>query len=373
MNDSSPNGKRSWVRIDIGALRRNVEVCRDLAGEACGIMAIVKADAYGHGLSAVVKVIQDEVSWFGTANLKEAEEILETVGTGGTHIVVLCPLMPDERKAAIDRGISVSVSNAGEIDGLERAASEVGKKARIHLSVDTGMGRTGVLPVRFPEMLDCIKKAKNCQLEGVWSHFPSADEEREFTLQQISEFRDLVSGVTDCHIHMANSAGLLGYQEQLEFASLARPGLALYGVSPLEGQGSALCPVLTWKTRVALVREIPRGHSISYGRSFVSQRPMKTATLAVGYGDGYPRSLSHRNADVLIAGSRCPLLGRVTMDQIVVDVSHLSENVACGDEAVLLGRQGEQEISAAELAEKASTISWEIFTGIGSRVERCYS
>ncbi|MCB1087379.1 MAG: alanine racemase, partial [Verrucomicrobiae bacterium] len=157
----------------------------------------------------------------------------------------------------------------------------------------------------------------------------------------------------------------------IDFATAIRPGLALYGVSPLPDFQAALRPVLTWKTRLTLVRDVPAGTTISYGRTYTAPRPLRIATLAVGYADGYPRQLSGRGADVLIRGRRCPVLGRVTMDQVVVDVSHLPDSPIPGDEAVLLGRQGEtEEISAAELAEKAGTIPWEILTGIGPRVVR---
>ncbi len=244
----------------------------------------------------------------------------------------------------------------------------------LHLAVDTGMGRMGSTISDFSELRKCIENASHCKLEGVWTHLPSADEDVEFTSKQIAEFRNFIkdSDINDCHIHIANSAGLLGFHDKLDFSTLARIGLAIYGVSSLPNKGTDLCPALTWKTRVALVRNIPTGASVSYGRSFISNAPRTTATLAVGYGDGYPRNLSHRKTDVLIAGARCPILGRITMDQIVVDVSHLIGKVAVGDEVVLMGNQGDETISASELAEKAGTIAWEIFTGIGTRVERFY-
>ncbi|NNE92566.1 MAG: alanine racemase [Verrucomicrobiales bacterium] len=174
-----------------------------------------------------------------------------------------------------------------------------------------------------------------------------------------------------CHFHLANSAGLLGYQDQLAFTNLARSGLALYGISPLEDSDADLRPVMSLKTQVTLIRSLPAGSSISYGRTFVSARPIRAATLAAGYADGIPRHLSGNRMDVLIGGQRCPLLGRVTMDQIVVDVSHVEE-VPIGDEAVLIGEQESEEITAVEWAEKAGTIPWEILTGLSNRVERIY-
>ena len=236
------------------------------------------------------------------------------------------------------------------------------------------MGRMGCRPEDFLGLVERIRRLGRCRLEGMASHFPSADEDPSFTRSQIRIFAELVSRArpeADCEVHLANSAGLLGFQEEMPFATLARPGLALYGVSPLADRGGELRPVLRLATRVTLVREIPEGSGISYGRTFVADREMRVATLAAGYGDGYPRHLSGRGACVLVSGRRCPVLGRVTMDQIVVDVSALEE-VRPGDEAILIGRQGDEEISAKEVAERALTIPWELFTGITGRVGRIY-
>jgi len=372
--DSAPKQQRSWAEIDLGVLRSNVRLCNDLAGQGCEVMAIVKANAYGHGLIEVVAALAKEVDWFGVANLEEALEVRNAATEKSPHIFILSPLTPDERVLAIASGFSIPVSNAEEIVAFEQAATSAGKLAMLHLAVDTGMGRMGSSLSDFPELRKRIENASHCKLEGVWTHLPSADEDVEFTSKQIAEFRNFVgdSDIDDCHIHIANSAGLLGFHDKLDFSTLARIGLAIYGVSSLPNKRIDLCPALTWKTRVTLVRNIPAGASVSYGRSFISNTPMTTATLAVGYGDGYLRNLSNRKTDVLIAGVRCPILGRVTMDQIVVDVSHLNGKIAVEDEVVLIGAQGDEIISATELAEKAGTIAWEIFTGIGTRVERFY-
>ncbi len=360
------------MEIDLEALRGNVRLCSDLAGAGCGIMAVVKADAYGHGLNTVVDALKDEVSWFGVANVEEAIAVRDATEGMDLSILILSPLSPGERAVAVNSGFAVPVSCEDEISSYEKHAAKCGKEARLHIALDTGMGRIGIQPEDLPTMIGHLRDATNCSLEGIWSHFPSADEDSKFTLSQISEFKKLVKDLSSCHIHLANSAGLLAFHKELSFTTLARTGLAIYGVSPLGERGAALCPALTWKTRVTLVREIAKGSSVSYGRTFTSDGPMTSATLAVGYGDGYPRSLSNRDTEVLIAGTRCALLGRVTMDQIVVDVSHLQGKVLPGDEVVLIGRQGSQYIGATELAEKAGTIAWEVFTGITRRVERCY-
>lgn len=370
---SSLPSARCWAEIETEALRHNVEVCQTLAGDRCGIMAIVKANAYGHGLEQVVAALADRLHWFGVANVREAIRAREAAGKSTLRLLILSPATPGEIDLIIANGFSASISTREEVRAFSTAAKRLAKPAKMHAVVDTGMGRIGSPPSAFLDLLHSIRRDSHSILEGVETHFPSADEDETFTRQQIKIFRELVeTGPTEgCEIHLNNSAGLIGFPEESPFATLARPGLAIYGISPLSDT-AGLRPVMSLKTRVSLVREIPAGTGISYGRTFLSDRPMTVATLAVGYGDGYPRHLSGNGADVLIAGQRCPLLGRVTMDQIVVDVSSVVGTVRSGDEVTLIGREGAQEISATELAEKAGTIPWEIFTGITQRVERIY-
>ncbi len=366
---------RCRAEIDLKALRSNVKVCRDLAGEACGIMAIVKADAYGHGLKEVVACLSDLLDWFGVANFREALRARAAAGERSPHFLILSPAIPEEIEPIVANGFSASVSLPSEVEAYAAAAARLGLKARLHAVVDTGMGRMGCRPSAFAALVEQIRRNDHCELEGIETHFPSADEDADFTRAQIETFRSLLKEAgsgAGCHVHLGNSAGLIEFHDRTPFATLARPGLALYGVSPLPDAEVALTPVMTLKTRVTLVREIPAGAGISYGRTFVSKQPMKVATLAVGYGDGYTRHLSGKKAEVLIGGTRCPVLGRVTMDQIVVDVSHLSGEVKSGDEVVLIGAQGTERITVSELAEKAGTIPWEILTGITNRVERVY-
>lgn len=372
---------RCWAEIDLDALRHNADVCRAAAFRGCAIMAIVKAGAYGHGLAATARALSERVESFGVANLAEAKDLVGALGDeAASRVLILSPLLPDERAEAIEAGFAVPVSNGEEIAAYTLAATASGKPARLHAVVDTGMGRMGAPMEAFPALIEGIRAAGRdsdglVRLEGVSSHFPSADEDPAYTREQIARFRNLVFGLeleNGVQIHLANSAGLLGFSEEIDFTTEARPGLAIYGVSPLAEGGNSLRPAMAWKTRISLVRDVAIGDSISYGRSFIADRPMRTATLAAGYGDGYPRSVSGRDAEVLIGGVRCPLLGRVTMDQIVVDVSALTEPPVPGDEAVLMGHQGDELIDAAELAKKAGTIPWVILTGITGRVARVY-
>lgn len=372
---------RCWAEIDLEALRDNARRCRELAGirgdepssgPAPEIMAIVKADAYGHGLERVAATLADRVDWFGVANVREAARARGAAGVD-VPILILSPPTPGEVPAIVEGGFSISISSVEEVRRFDEAARIGNTKARLHAVADTGMGRMGALPENFASLVGAVRSADHCELEGVETHFPSADEDAGFTRTQIGAFAELIEDLAlpgGCRVHLGNSAGLLAFQRETPFANLSRPGLAIYGISPIPDLVAGLRPTLQLKTRVTLVREIPAGTSISYGRTFISDHPMRVATLGVGYGDGYPRHLSGRGADVLLRGRRCPLLGRVTMDQVVVDVSHLEKAPDPGEEAILIGASGEERITVEELASRAGTIPWEILTGITSRVER---
>jgi alanine racemase len=243
----------------------------------------------------------------------------------------------------------------------------------VHLVIDTGMGRLGVWEDEALETVRRIVALPGVRVSGIASHLPVADEPGDFTREQLARFQRIAGklrdlGIRNAALHVENSAGLLRYPR--EAGSLVRPGLALYGESPLPEFQPILRRALTWKARVTLVRDFGTGRSVSYGRTFITDRPMRIATLAVGYADGYPRQSSGRGATVLIGGRRCAVLGRITMDQMMVDVTGL--DVAAGAEAVLVGTQGDDVISATALASLGGTIAWDILTGIGPRVARVH-
>jgi alanine racemase len=214
----------------------------------------------------------------------------------------------------------------------------------------------------------------NIKIHSLSTHLPVSNEDADFTRAELGHFADLVKRLRaefpgDYKAHVLQSAGVLAFADPP--FDVVRAGLMLYGIAPLSDFQRLLRPVMTWKTRICLIRDMPAGHGISYGRTFITPREMRVATLSAGYADGYPRHLSNREAAVLVRGQRCALLGRVTMDLMMIDVSQV-DGAAVGDEVVLMGRQDNQEISATELAERANTISWEITTRIGSRVRRVY-
>ena len=370
--DEAPAMLRSWVEVDLAAIRRNAATLSALAGPAVKIMAVVKANAYGHGAAGVVDALAGKVALFGVANLAEAEEIFPHAG--GRPICLLSGTLPAEHAAIVRRGFIPVVSSFEEAAQFATHAPQAsGGRVNVHLSVDTGMGRLGVWQEDAIAVARKIMALPGIAITGIGSHLPVADEDPDFTREQLARFHGLVArlrdiGLGDALAHVENSAGLLAFPNVA--GTLARPGLALYGESPLPEFQAQLTPALTWKTRVLVVRDFGKGRGVSYGREFITPAPMRIATLAVGYADGYPRQLSAKNAAVLIGGKRCVILGRVTMDQIMADVTGV--DASPGDEAVLIGTQGGETIPVRELATLAGTIVWDIFTGIGQRVARLH-
>jgi len=355
---------RSWAEVDPDALRHNLSLVRRMVGSHPEILAVVKANAYGHGTEPAARALSGDVAIFGVANLPEAQAV--RAANTGRDVMLLSPCLPAEREEAVKEGLIVTVSSAAEAAGFAASGS-----VRVNFKVDTGMGRIGAWWKDAGSELKMMPAG--VEIHSISTHLPSSDEDETFTRDQLEGFSRLVETLKklapEAKIHSLNSAGIVKFPDHA--ADFVRAGLILYGSSPLPGVAAQCRPALTWKTRVALIRDLPAGAGVCYGRTFVTSRPVRTAVLAVGYADGFPRQVSGRGASALIGGIRCPLLGRVTMDQIVADVSDAGA-VSPGDEAVLIGHQGDLTISAEDLAVQAGTISWHIFTGINSRVARVY-
>ncbi len=360
---------RCWVEIDRRALLHNARIIRQRLGARMEILAVVKANAYGHGLIGVAKTLADEVNYFGVANLEEAIALRAAV----PHpIVILGPALPSERPAIAESRFIPSISTWEEAESFDTLGRS--SKVVLNFKIDTGMGRMGVLQSDALALLKRVKALPNVAVHSLSTHLPVSNEDAAFTREQLRAFGKLVRQLRaevpgDYKVHALQTAGLLEFAD--EPFGIVRPGILLYGISPLPEFQSELRPAMTWKTRIALIRDMPADHGISYGRSFLTPRPMRVATLAGGYADGYPRHLSNRGATVLVRGRRCALLGRVTMDLMMIDVSDVRE-AELGDEVVLMGRQGNEEISCAELADRAGTITWEITTRVGARVPRVF-
>ena len=357
---------RCWAEIDRSALRHNLGVVREKTSGA-EILAVVKANAYGHGLVGVAQAVAREVQLFGVANLEEALSLRQA---GLSHpVIILGPAVPGERAAIVKHEFIPTISTIDEA----KAFADLGRVA-INFKVDTGMGRMGVPEPQWLAAFKAVSGLANVQVHSVSTHMPVSNEDAGYTREQLLRFgsvlelfRREVPG--DYKAHVLQSAGTLAFNKTPH--EIVRAGIMLYGISPLPEFQTVLRPALTWKTRIALIRDMPAGHGISYGRTFITPKEMRVATLSAGYADGYPRHISNRDAAMLVRGQRCPLLGRVTMDLMMIDVSHIAD-AAVGDEAVLMGRQGGEEISVTELADLANTITWEIITRIGSRVRRVY-
>ena len=357
---------RCWAEIDRDALRHNAGVVRERIG-AAEMLAVVKANAYGHGLVGVAKTLASAVQFFGVANLEEALALRDA---GLSHpVIILGPALAAERTTIVEREFIPTISAFEEAEAFDRLGP-----VSINFKVDTGMGRMGVPENESLAVFKRVSALRNVRVHSVSTHMPVSNEDADFTRDQLARFRNILAQFRgavpgDFKAHVLQSAGTLAFNDQPH--EIVRAGIMLYGISPLPEFQQLLKPVMTWKTRVALIRDMPAGHGISYGRSFITPGPMRVATLSAGYADGYPRHLSNCGVAMLVRGKRCPLLGRVTMDLMVIDVSDLPE-AAVGDEVVLMGRQGDEEISATDLAELAGTINWEIVTRVASRVKRVY-
>jgi len=367
---------RCWAEIDLGALERNLRQIRASLPPHMRYVSVVKADAYGHGLHhAAARLMHSGADLFAVANLTEAAALRE-LGPGWP-ILILSPLLPEEARRVAELEVAVTVSSTDEVDRLEAAARTAGRLIDIHLKIDTGMGRLGVWHEEVEPLHQRIAAATHLRLAGVYTHFSSPEADPAFTTEQRRRF---LAALTRCpglqtanlFVHADNSAGL----ETLETAgpfNAVRVGLLQFGIRPGAPSllaGAATEPVLSFHTRVGLVKTLPQGATISYGQTHTLAKDSTLAVLTAGYGDGLPRASSNRG-QVLIHGQRCPVLGRVTMDQTIVDVSSVP-GVVCGDPVVLVGRQGDANISITEFSTWADTIPWETLCSVTKRVPRVY-
>jgi len=369
---------RCWAEVDLTALRENLAWIRHRVGPRVRIMTVVKADAYGHGLKQIAALLmQSGTDIFGVANLVEAQAI-RSVGRGWP-ILMLGACLPDEVEWAVRDEVAPTISSLEEAQRFSLTAVRLKKTVPIHIKVDTGMGRLGIAASEASKLLEAASRLPGISVQGIYTHYASVEDDVAFSRKQREQFHRLVKQLLKRarhveFVHVNNSGALLF--ERGSIYNTVRPGLLVYGVSPPGKRRAAaalrkhLRPALSWKSRVSFVKEIPKGAPLSYGRSFIAPGPMRVATVTAGYGDGYLRSASNR-AEVLIGGQRCSVLGRVTMDQMMVDVSHLPE-VAVGNEVVLIGSQGDAQITVTQLAEWCGTIPWEVLTNITYRVPRLY-
>jgi alanine racemase len=367
---------RCWAEIDLAALERNLRLIRASLPPHMRYVAVVKADAYGHGVhQAAARLMHAGADLFAVANVTEAAALRE-LGPGWP-ILILSPLLPSEDDALAEGDVAATISSREEVVRFDKLGRASGKTIPVHLKIDTGMGRTGVWHETAPALCADILGAPHLRLAGVFTHFASPDDDAAFTSEQRRRFLAALgkcSGIDPgaLFIHADNSSGI----ETLPGASpfnAVRIGLLQFGVLPHPRSLLAQVrtePVFSFHTRVGLVKRLPQGTTVSYGRTHTLRRDSTVAVLCAGYADGLPRAASNR-ASVLIHGVRCPVVGRVTMDQTIVDVTD-APPVTCGDEAVLVGRQRGAEITLTEFSRAAETIPWETLTSVTKRVPRIY-
>ncbi|MFQ3671422.1 MAG: alanine racemase [Verrucomicrobiia bacterium] len=359
----NPRPHRTWCDINLATLRANARFIRRQPGCGAGLLGVVKANAYGHGLLPVAQALQHAgAAWLGTANLDEAL----TLRQGGITlpILLLSAPLPSEIPEIVRHGFVFTWSTAAELRAAARAAAQLQQPARGFLKTDTGMGRLGCFPHQTQPLLHLARSTPGLLCLGLSTHYASADEAPASARAQHQQFLPYLQ--TGLPHHTSNSAATLRQIDPT--ASFARVGLALYGCSPLPAYRSHLRPVLSWKARITSVRTFPKGWPISYGSTYRTRRNEQIAVVAVGYGDGLFRRLSP-GAHVLLRGQPCPIRGRITMDQIMIDVSSVP-NPRPGDPVTLIGQDGPRRIRAEDLARWADTIPYEILTHIQGRVTR---
>ena len=364
------------AELDLGALNRNLATLRT-AAPGVDVLAVVKADAYGHGAVPISRALEAAgVRFLGVALVEEGLALREA-GLR-SDILVLGGAYDGGWEAMLEHGMIPVVFRPEHLTALEAAARARKTTARAHMKVDTGMGRLGVLPADVPAFLEAARACRNVSLEGLCSHFANADlADAALTELQVTRFRTALgqmraAGFDPRWRHLSNSAGLLALPEARDGVemNLARPGLGLYGLQPAPWlrPPRALEAVLSWKTAVVHLKSVPTGTPISYGSTWSAPRPSRIATLPVGYADGWSRLLSNRGT-VLVRGRRAPVVGRVCMDLCMVDVTDIP-GAEVGDEVVLIGRQGAEVQDAHQLAALQNTIAYDVLCAIGARVPR---
>ena len=376
--------RRTWAEIDLDALARDFQAVREAANPQAKVCCVVKADAYGHGAVRIAREFEGlGADWFAVSNLEEALQL--RLGGIQKPILVLGYTPPEEAAALSNHHISQCVYSLDYARDLSRAAEEAGATVNIHVKIDTGMSRLGFYYQDISRDEATVQEVKAaCQLpglhpEGIFTHFAVSDEGKAgdaFTMQQFGCFKEMIEALLREDIdfevrHCANSAAVFDYP--LSHLDMVRAGIVIYGLYPSEElrHKPDLTPVLSLRSVVSHVKTVKPGATISYGRKFTAQKEMKVATVPVGYADGYPRILSAKGAQVLIGGKRCPILGRVCMDQLMADVSALPD-VKVGDMVTLIGRDGEEAITADELASLEGSINYEVVCGLSKRGPRVY-
>lgn len=367
-----PGFRPAWIEVHWSRLDRNLQVLRSRLPSDCAVMAVVKDNAYGHGICPVARRLEPAVEMLAVSLLEEAL-LLRQSGVR-KPVLILGGLAPGQEAQALQQSLVPAVFSLEALRRWNDAAAQRGPTADFHLKVDTGMNRLGLLPGQLEEFLAVAGACRHAACAGLMTHLASADlADSPSTSAQLRVFDDCLArvvraGIRLRWIHAANSAGILDHPNS--HYSLVRPGIALYGYDPQPSLDRGLQPVLELKAGISLVKVIPAGSRVGYGGTFVTRRETRLATVPIGYGDGISRRLSNRG-EVLVQGRRLPIVGRVSMDSLTVDATGLP-GVEAGQEVVFLGRSGAEEIHAGHLAQELDTIPYEILTSLSPRLSRAY-
>ena len=364
-----------WVEVNLDNIKFNINQVKKNIPEDTLIMAVVKADAYGHGVLQIAQAAVEAGSDRLAVALPEEGRQLRKADFK-LPIQILGEVLPEQVSLLVDWNLIPTISKLETLKKIDQLAAEKGIVKKVHVKVDTGMGRIGVFPDNAIQFIKNVKSFENIEVEGLMTHFAKADEEdKEYTYDQWEKFQMVIDKLEEENIEIpikqaANSATIIDLPQMA--LNMVRPGIMMYGLRPSHevDQDFKLKPALSWKAKIVYLKEVPPGTGISYGATFVTDKEAKIATIPMGYADGYSRLLSNKG-EVLINGQRAPIRGRVCMDQFMVDVSHI-DNVKIGDEVVLIGTQGDKEVSATEMADIIGTINYEITCDITKRVPRRY-
>lgn len=369
---------RVYAKIDLDAIEHNIDIVREKLDSKTKLLLVIKADAYGHGAVELAHEFEAKADYFGVAEINEAVELRKNGVT--KPILILGFTSPAHFPSALENNITLTMFQPEMLRLLSETAVRSGKTAKVHFAVDTGMSRIG-WDVSEHSADEAAKayRLPNIEVEGIFSHFATADEtDKTFAISQRAEYEKFISMLRKREIeipvkHINNSAGILEFENHYD---MVRAGIILYGLYPSEEvradmqNKACLNPAMELITHISHIKTLSAGKSVSYGATFVTEREMRVATLPVGYADGYPRALSGKG-EVLIHGKRCPVLGRVCMDQMMVDATAVPE-AKIGDSAILVGKNGENFISAEEVANAAYSFNYEFVCGISRRVPRVY-
>jgi len=368
--------KPTWIEININNFLYNLSSIKEYLGPFVKLMAIVKADAYGHGAIPIAKIAEKAgIDAFGVATIDEGIE-LRKAGIISPILVLSCGVFLNQLDEIIEYNLTQNVFSLGMAKALSRKAKACGKKAKVHVKIETGMGRVGIKAEAADKFIESLLNLPGLEVEGIYTHFATADaKDTSYCMWQFQRFTDLLSrlearGIKFNLKHAANSAAMLNFKNT--HLNMVRVGLALYGHYPSQfvKRSVHIKPLMSVKTKIGFLKEVPENTSISYGKSFITKRRSIIATLPIGYADGLSRLLSNQHT-VLVKGIHCPIIGNICMDECMIDVTEVPD-VSNGNEVVIMGKSGNNEITAEEIAEKIGTINYEILCQFRARAKRIY-